>query len=514
MKHPTVYSILAVFLNFFILLNTNLEAQLSIDWDTVMGSSGDDLYSCFYKNSIGEAGVVLGARNGLELNSNCYGFGDILEYNLSTQGVLTYKRCLGGSSSENMPMIKSDANRKWFVAYGSSSDGDLSNLSSDWSGDIWVQLYDHADNLIHEDLLGGSAYDVNTDIFLTENGELLILGETYSSDGDVFGGNKGDRDLWLIKLDTLGNMVWNKTYGSSGFESGYSVSQVGSSYLILASTTGQDGDVTPGSSGAWMLLVDQNGNKLWDRMIPNVYLGDIASLGDMGFVAVGGSYPADEDILLLYFDMDMQLIKTDIWGGSLYDRGTRVISDQNTGLVYLTGYTRSQDGDFSENRGLSDTWVAITDFAGNMLALQTLGGSGFDIPYNIFLPQADKIWLSVYTTSTDGQVGMSYGGYDVWLLQLSVPPGLSSKTSKPDLFFSVYPNPAYGEVIQVQMKKEYFAEELQVKVRDVNGRTLPLSFTLSESSMEIRLGTMPAGMYYLELSDGKHRQVQPLQLIH
>jgi hypothetical protein len=100
----------------------------------------------------------------------------------------------------------------------------------------------------------GSNGEVGTDILATPDGGYLIVGEK---------GSSTTSDIWLIKTDGNGNAEWNKTYGGSGNEWGSTLHTTvdGLGYIIVSSTESYGN----GSSDIWMIRVDTNGNEIWNR---------------------------------------------------------------------------------------------------------------------------------------------------------------------------------------------------------------------------------------------------------
>jgi hypothetical protein len=92
--------------------------------------------------------------------------------------------------------------------------------------------------------LGGSTYDYGKSVHQTSDGGFITCGYVNSSNGMVTG-NHGDADYWVVKLDNLGTVLWQKTLGGSGTDWGRSIQQTTDGGYIVAGTTGSySGDVT------------------------------------------------------------------------------------------------------------------------------------------------------------------------------------------------------------------------------------------------------------------------------
>lgn len=123
-------------------------------------------------------------------------------------------------------------------------------------------------NLVWQKYLGGSGDDVANSIYQTTDGGYVIAGYSTSNDGDVTG-NHGGSDCWVLKLDLNGNLVWQKSLGSTGSDSGTSIQQTTDGGYIVAGVSGSnDGDVTGyhgGIADFWVLKLDAAGNIVWQK---------------------------------------------------------------------------------------------------------------------------------------------------------------------------------------------------------------------------------------------------------
>src|SRR4051794_15298634 len=99
--------------------------------------------------------------------------------------------------------------------------------------------------------LGGSISEEATTIIANSDGSYAVAGRTQSNDKDAVGSHStiGNSDFWLIKVDEKGNKLWQKTYGGSQEDIPYSmISTNDNSYLIVGQTFSTDGD-TVGNHG-------------------------------------------------------------------------------------------------------------------------------------------------------------------------------------------------------------------------------------------------------------------------
>ena len=126
-----------------------------------------------------------------------------------------------------------------------------------------------------------------------------MAGYTESNDGDISDGNNGSQDCWIIKLNAMGNKVWDKTYGGSRWDEAASIQQTSDGgYIFSASIRSTDGDVNYDCFGycadVWVVKLNNVGDKVWDKVygddFPTDYARMIQKTLDGGYVLIFSSY--------------------------------------------------------------------------------------------------------------------------------------------------------------------------------------------------------------------------------
>lgn len=230
---------------------------------------------------------------------------------------------------------------------------------------------------------GGSDVEYPADVLLTADNKYIIAGSTNSKDFDVTQ-NRGGEDVWVVKLDEDGKILWQRTYGGTGNEGATSIKQTkDGGYMLLGVTNSIDGDFIAIKGGLDIFLskLDSLGNIQWTK----IYGGNKYDFGSSFFETKTGEFimsttsKSDSlDFSINYGDYDMWILKLSskgdiIWkkhfGGSMYDFSSEVIQVENNNYLFV-GSSASNDKDMVDNEG--DVWIKL-DSAGNIIWKKSFG---------------------------------------------------------------------------------------------------------------------------------------------
>lgn len=241
---------------------------------------------------------------------------------------------------------------------------------------------------------GGTSEDIGYKTIATPTNNLLVFSQTLSNDGNITQ-NHGTQDVWLLELDAMGNLNWQKTIGGTSYEYARDVIAESDGYVFWGKTASSDGDLTgltPHSQGdAWLFKTDFNGNIIWQKTygsnygenieearllktIDNNYIA-IVQTGNGGGDVVGSNYHGSTDIWMLKFDLLGNIIWKRCWGGNSFERSMSFL--QNTdGSILVVGSTQSQNGDLigsGKNTANQDVWIFKLN--SEVLAIEELHGA-------------------------------------------------------------------------------------------------------------------------------------------
>ncbi len=265
--------------------------------------------------------------------------------------------------------------------YSTSDSSYYKTQNSRGQNDYWIVKSNQYGQKLWDKRYGGFGEDYLSRVIQTQDGGYLLGGSSLSGKGGDKGqATQGDRDYWVVKVDAQGNKQWDKTFGGTGSDELVKVIQLASGEYVLGgySNSPTGGDKTQGSQGStdyWLIKISKNGAKLWDKRY-------------------GGS-------------------ATEILGSFTQTR---------SGGFLLGGTSLSGKGqDKSENsRGGSDYWVVQTDQDGNLLWDKTYGGNGNDEAYSVG-QSGNNFFVAGTSNSTAAgdKTQSSRGGKDYWLLKMN-----------------------------------------------------------------------------------------------
>ena len=181
----------------------------------------------------------------------------------------------GGDNNDNLYYVQQTADGGYILGGTTSSDsgGSITQFQKGTT-DYWIVKTDAQGNKLWDQRLGGNGDNEFSTLVQTTGGGFIIGGTTTAGAGeDVSQPAFGAIDYWVVKTDLLGNKQWDKRYGGKGGESKYGniVLTADGGYLFsCASGADSTGDKTQndlGSEQSWLIKTDSMGNKLWDKTI-------------------------------------------------------------------------------------------------------------------------------------------------------------------------------------------------------------------------------------------------------
>jgi hypothetical protein len=247
---------------------------------------------------------------------------------------------------------------------------------------------------------GGTKFEYCKSITYTHDGGYVLTGTTSSNDGDFVGTNKGKEDIIILKMNSRGNIQWKISYGGSEDERGLSITtSPDGGFVLTGRTKSNDGDfeeMNKGGDDIFVIRLDSNGNVQWKRLFGGSgsdWGFSITTTHDGGYVLTGRTESNDgdfnklnngeDDIFVIKLDSKGSIQWKRLFGGSSIEVGYSITTSPDGGFV-LTGRTLSNSGDFNEmNKGKEDIFVIKLDSNGGIQWKRLFGGSQNDWGFSI-----------------------------------------------------------------------------------------------------------------------------------
>ena len=243
----------------------------------------------------------------------------------------------------------------------------MSNITNAFLDDIILIKIDKNANIEYEKSFGGSSIERVYSIIQTSDNGYIFAGFTGSNDGDV-SGNNGFRDCWVVKLDNMLNIEWQKCLGGSHYDRANSIIQTADNGFIIAGyTASNDGDVSGnnGYNDFWVVKLDQNANIEWQKCFggrESDWAWSIIQTNDEGYTIAGQSYGGisgnlgRDDFLIIKVDQYANIEWEKRIGGTEVDIARSILQKSDGGFI-ISGTTKSNNGHVQGNHGQDDIWV-------------------------------------------------------------------------------------------------------------------------------------------------------------
>ena len=406
------------------------QAPFQIEWQKSLGGTSAD-YAYSIEPTLDHGFIVIGSSlsNDGDVSGN-HGEADIWAVKLNDIGQVSWKKAFGGSANDGAYDVKQTSDGGYIIAgYTASNDGDVSGNHGE--SDFWIIKLDALGNISWQNAVGGNSNEVAHSIDITSDGGYIAMGYTLSNAGDVIG-NHGEADIWVVKFDESGNISWQKCLGGSSSEEGYEIEQTADGgYIIAGSTQSNNGDVSSnnGSSDYWVVKLDAMGELSWENSFGGNY-NDVAhsvnQTSDGGYLVAGISSSSNGDVTNANGGRDYWVIKLDgsgnlSWQKALGGEDTDIsysVRETEDGGCIVAGFSTSTNGNISGNHGDSDYWITKLDHSGNFSWQQTIGGAATDDPQSIKETLDGGYVVAGYSYSDDGDLLRNQGSSDYWVVKL------------------------------------------------------------------------------------------------
>jgi hypothetical protein len=337
--------------------------------------------------------------------------------------------------------------------------------------DFWAVRINDTGKIFWQKSYGGSFSDAARKIVIDRANNIYVGGISQSFDGDVKNPKSilpfASSDFWIIKLDSNGNLIWEKSFGGAGDDLFYDMALTPENDLIFCGRVmSTDGDVVgyhPPQPGyfmvdAWVVKIDSSSNIIWQRPFGGSLVDDFYDLeitADSGCVLVGktsstdgdvkGHHPQEQphDAWVVKLDKDGNLEWQKCIGGNRNDDSRAIFIDKE-GNYIIQANTSSTIGDITIDTPITNFsksyLLKLSKNGEQIIWKRSIGGSRDDFFYQILMDKNNSIYAAGETSSNDNDATGNIGGTNGWIMKFNPEIVPIKVLPKSDLL--IYPNPA------------------------------------------------------------------------
>lgn len=494
----------------FIIIGKQYKAQAPpIQWQKCYGGTGGE-YAYSIKQTNDSGYIVIGQANSINgVVTGMKGMGDIWLTKLDKSGSLQWQKCYGGTQEDiGVCVLQTQDGGYLLEGYSKSNNGDILGNKGGWDG-ILIKT-DNVGNIVWQKCFGGTLDEYFSSIVSTTDGGYLLFGYTFSNNGDV-SGNKGSSDLWVIKINLFGSIIWQRCYGGTSNDGvGLSVNSImkyEKDFVLVGNSSSSDGDLNnnKGITDLWVVRIDSVGNLKWQSNFggTNSDFGRGVVLDkDSNIVILGETRSNDVDVTFTYGLREGWLLKLSNSGGLLSQKNFGgsgddipydLIRTNDKGFGFI-GASGSIGNDATGNHGLYDVWFVKLDSNLNKQWHHCYGGSGTEQAYSLIETKDGGYAFCGYATTNNGDVsGCNSGPGDFWVVKLGSMSGLEEKEIIRDVL--IYPNPSNG-ALTVKINVASFYGE--VEIYDSLGQLVSVN-KIEDAETRINVHSLSKGIYFYVL---------------
>jgi len=418
---------------------------------------------------------------------------DVYLIKTDTNGIPIWSKTYGGEWWDCGRSVQQTTGGGYIIAgfswYAGAGGTDVYVIKTDSSGDtLWTRIY------------GGSHHDEGYSIQQTKDSSYIVAGYTIKNGGFY-------QDVYLLKIDSLGDTLWTRTYGGDYSEEGHSVKQTSDGgYIVTGFTTSYGA----GCADIYLVKTDSLGDTLWT----STFGGTLQEWGesvletfDGKYIVVGYTYSfgvGHTDIYIIAIDSLGNELWSKTYGGPYQDEA-HSIQETSDGNYIIAGFTRCFGA------GYDDVYLLKINPSGDSIWTTTFGGADFDRGYSVQQTFDNGYIIAGITES------FSVGMGDVYLIKTEPDVGIEEdkkdqRAKTTDMKLTASPNPFTASTTihlkGAQAHKNTKAQEIEIF--EISGRKIRsimpcdgCSGALLWDGKDVEGKEVKAGIYFLK-ADGKY----------
>jgi hypothetical protein len=241
-----------------------------LEWNKTYGGSLDDRGNKIIQTQDGGFLLIGESKSSdQDLSSNAGSY-DFWVVKLTSSGLVEWEKSLGylGADKANSVIQTSD---NGYLITGvldvTASEGAGNSRVLHAGGDYWATKISQNGATLWTKYFGGTLSETPYDLIETLDNGFLLVGTSDSEDVDIQN-NIGAYDFWVVKIDALGNLLWEKSYGGSEIDEAYSITNTADgNYVIVGNTRSNNNDITinNGDADLWLIKINPMGVLIWQK---------------------------------------------------------------------------------------------------------------------------------------------------------------------------------------------------------------------------------------------------------
>ncbi|MDD3875725.1 MAG: T9SS type A sorting domain-containing protein [Bacteroidales bacterium] len=497
----------------FILLSISLSAQILTTHVNTLGGTLNDYARCLYplnNSSFIFAGNSYSTDGDLTVNN---GSSDCWFVQFDTTLSVLNSVSFGESGSETIKDVHVLNDTSFvFLIESNSTTGVFS--TNNGGVDVWIRTHYLPDWLSPAIPFGGSSNDFASSIVPKSSGGYLICGSSTSNDGHL-SGNFGQTDFWALNLSPTYSVVWSKNFGGSSYDEAVKIFQLDDgNILVFGNTNSNDNMISDfgGVKDVWVLKLNSLGDTLWTKTYGGNGYDEIVTVKQLDnghFALIGNSNSSNGDFFYVKNQEEKlsnsfgfyHVINAD---GQFVFGANKVIQNNNIFFQDMV-FTNQQNVeifghlDTDTNELITNDDILILNFSNGIITkADTFGGNSADAFSYLYAHGLSETDFLVVASTFSNDLTNDYMGANDVLLAILRKSNSSGIDENKMLGFSIFPNPV-SDFLNVSLQPN--GSSWNYVLTDITGKPLTAEQQLDNDCIDVSF--LSKGMYILVLTNTK-----------